>query len=45
MVRDYGIPGVPFFVYETTEGAKVLSGSPEGIDFPGAVSDPYMGKN
>jgi len=45
MVRDYGIPGVPFFVYETAEGAKVLSGSPEGIDFPGAISDPYTGTN
>jgi hypothetical protein len=43
MIRDYGIPGVPFFVYETAEGARVLSGSPEGISFPGAMADPYTG--
>lgn len=45
MIRDYGIPGVPFFVYETAEGARVLSGSPEGISFPGAMADPYTGTN
>jgi len=43
MIRDYGIPGVPFFVYETAEGARVLSGAPDGIDFPGALNDPYTG--
>ena len=43
MIRDYGIPGVPFFVYETGEGARVLSGAPEGIGFPDALSDPYTG--
>lgn len=43
MIRDYGIPGVPFFVYETAEGARVLSGAPEGISFPGALNDPYTG--
>lgn len=43
MLRDYGIPGVPFFVYETGEGARVLSGAPDGISFPGALNDPYTG--
>lgn len=43
MLRDYGIPGVPFFVYETAEGARVLSGAPDGISFPGALNDPYAG--
>jgi len=43
MIRDYRIPGVPFFVYETAEGAKVVSGAPEGIGFPGALVDPYNG--
>jgi hypothetical protein len=43
MLRDYGIPGVPFFVYETADGARVLSGAPEGISFPGALNDPYTG--
>lgn len=43
MIRDYEIPGVPFFVYETAEGARVLSGAPDGISFPGALNDPYTG--
>jgi hypothetical protein len=43
MIRDYRIPGVPFFVYETAEGAKVVSGAPDGIGFPGALIDPYTG--
>lgn len=43
MIRDYRIPGVPFFVYETAEGAKVVSGAPDGIGFPGALVDPYAG--
>ena len=43
MIRDYKIPGVPFFVYETAEGARVVSGAEEGISFPGALVDPYTG--
>lgn len=43
MIRDYKIPGVPFFVYETAEGARVVSGAQEGISFPGALVDPYTG--
>lgn len=43
MVGSYRLPGVPFFVYETAEGARVLSGAPEGIGFPGALRDPYTG--
>jgi|GEM_PF-6800728 len=43
MIRNYRIPGVPFFVYETAEGARVVSGAPEGIGFPGALVDPYNG--
>ena len=43
MLKDYGIPGVPFFVYETADGARVLSGAPEGISFPGALNDTYTG--
>lgn len=43
MIRDYKIPGVPFFVYETAEGARVVSGAQEGLSFPGALVDPYTG--
>lgn len=43
MIRDYGIPGVPFFVYDTAEGARVVSGAPDGLGFPGALVDPYSG--
>ena len=43
MIREYRIPGVPFFVYETAEGAKVVSGAPDGLGFPGALVDAYTG--
>lgn len=45
MIANYGIPGVPFFVYETEDGAEAFSGVPEGISFPGALNDPYTGTN
>lgn len=45
MIVDYEIPGVPFFVYETEDGAEAFSGVPDGISFPGAVVDSYTGTN
>lgn len=43
MMRGYEIPGVPFFIYDTPEGAKSLSGIPDSDTFFDATVDTFQG--
>ena len=43
MMTSYEIPGVPFFVFDTEDGARVINGVPETGDFEAAMPDPYSG--
>ena len=43
LVREHGIPGVPFFVFETEEGARFVNGVAGPEDFAGALPDSYLG--
>ena len=44
LIAKHGIPGVPFFVHATATGARIVPGAPDGLAFPGAVSDGYAGQ-
>ena len=44
LLASHGVPGVPFFVHPTAAGARIVSGAPDGLAFPGAVSDGYAGR-
>lgn len=41
--RSFGVPGVPFFVFETEHGVETRSGVPVAEDFEGALPDPWNG--
>lgn len=43
MIFDNGLPGVPFFAYETSDGPKFLSGVPQPDHFSDALPDAYSG--
>lgn len=43
MILDNGLPGVPFFAYETLDGIKFLSGVPQPGQFSQALPDSYSG--
>lgn len=43
MIVDNGLPGVPFFAYETLDGIKFLSGVPQPGQFSQALPDSYSG--
>ena len=45
MMREYGVTGVPFFAFDTDEGAKVVSGVPEVADFEDAIVDYFNGSH
>ena len=44
LIAKHGVSGVPFFVHATATGARIVSGAPDGLAFPGAVSDSYAGE-
>lgn len=44
LIAKHGVPGVPFFVHATATGARIVPGAPDGLAFPGAVSDGYAGQ-
>ena len=44
LIMEHGIAGVPFFVHATAAGARIVPGAPDGLAFPGAVSDGYAGQ-
>ena len=44
LLASHGVVGVPFFVHPTAAGARIVSGAPDGLAFPGAVSDGYAGR-
>ena len=44
LLASHGVVGVPFFVHATAAGARIVSGAPDGLAFPGAVSDGYAGR-
>ncbi|MEP3669200.1 MAG: thioredoxin domain-containing protein, partial [Roseibium sp.] len=45
MVMTYELPGVPFFVFNTEEGEKYLSGVPDADSFASALPDDFTGSN
>lgn len=45
MVGSYGLRGVPFFAWETAEGAKLFNGVPNAGHFAAAIKDDYAGNH
>lgn len=43
MIHENGLPGVPFFAYETAEGIRFLSGVPQPGHFAEALPDAFAG--
>lgn len=43
MMKKYDIRGVPFFIFDTEDGARAVNGVPEVADFADAIRDPYLG--
>ena len=42
MMKKYGVKGVPFFVFDTPEGARVVNGVAEVSDFVAALPDAFV---
>jgi len=45
LMKKYEIRGVPFFVFDTEEGARVINGVPNISALSTAIEDPFMGTN
>jgi hypothetical protein len=46
IMKKYEIPGVPFFIFDTEDGARIINGLPESAEaFATAIQDPFMGTN
>lgn len=43
IMKDHGVAGVPFFVFETRDGAETYSGVPTPHEFRDALPDPWQG--
>lgn len=43
IMREYEIPGVPFLIFNTEEGAKVINGVPSPEALSTALPDSYLG--
>lgn len=45
IMKKYQIRGVPFFVFDTEDGARAINGVPTAESFSDAIPDPYQGNN
>ena len=43
IMEKYEITGVPYFVFNTKDGVRIVPGVPEASDFATALPDPYKG--
>ena len=43
IMKEYGINGVPFLVFDTEDGAKVINGVPTPEALSSALPDKYRG--